>query len=189
MAASSSSVPASAPALPAPVPAPSPTPVAGRNDRRPQLLVRGQASPIVASDADFDAILAELARDEVFIVPPPPGDGAVAYIEEQIALLRPCVYKIGITWHPARRYYNVKYGYVHDGFTAMHVLMASSPFKCAQMETDLISHFFEKPGCYNIAKGGENPPPEGSTCFCYLVTAKADERWQLYYNRKRRRRT
>ena len=119
-----------------------------------------QAKPIGKHVAHF-----QLQETTTAPFSPPPGDGAAAYIEEQIAVLRPCVYKIGITWHPSKRYYNKIYGYVHDGWTAMHVLMASSPFKCAQMEKDLLRHFLEKPGCYNILKGGENPPPRAQLVF------------------------
>ena len=80
--------------------------------------------------------------------------GAADYIDMQISSMRPCVYKIGITRDPHHRFYNDDHGYIHDGFTCMHLLIASSPYNCARLEEQLIGHFFEKPGCYNMAKGG-----------------------------------
>ena len=195
MAASSSAPPALAPALAATSSASSSAPPAlvasgARVARRPPRPARRVASKVVASEADFGVMYAKLTRDEdCFVVPTPlPGvEGAADYIDMQISSMRPCVYKIGITRDPHHRFYNDDHGYIHDGYTCMHLLIASSPYNCARLEEQLIGHFFEKPGCYNMAKGGENPPPEGLPCFTYLVTAKADERWGEFYKRRSKR--
>lgn len=84
-------------------------------------------------------------------------------------------FKIGITANPFQRWYNEKYGYVHDGYTRMHLLYTAAHSRksvddsSGQMESRLIALFSEHPYCENKAGGGETPTPF-SPHFTYVVT-------------------
>ncbi len=66
--------------------------------------------------------------------------------------------------------FNTSYGYAKTGeiFPDMVVLASGEPQIIAQLETLLITKCRDRPGCRNLAPGGESAP----TCypsFCYSV--------------------
>ena len=80
-------------------------------------------------------------------------------------------WKVGITRGPLHRYAEASYCYANDGFTAMSLLLASSPSHCAALEKALIADFRAgrgPPQCLNIRSGGENAP-KTAHCFTYVV--------------------
>ena len=106
------------------------------------------------------------------------------------ALEHPCIFKIGITAGPLHRFYNKEFGYVHEGYDSMSLLLASTPSQCCQLEKALIAICrTQYGGCRNDAPGGENPP-RGVHCFTYVVSVPSDKytAWRVRHRRGGRKR-
>ena len=119
-----------------------------------------------------------------------PGPGVETESETQVIremLATGCVekFKIGITFQPARRWTNPKYGYQVLGYTTMVICYASeSSDVIAEMEEGLIALYrvFDRSGqyvqkdrrdgdvrCANRAPGGESAHHGHSPFFLYVV--------------------
>ena len=96
--------------------------------------------------------------------------GLCEWVDGMLVSFGPCIFKIGITHNPYHRMHNPRYGYACVGelYRGMQVLVFSYPGVCAWLEKALISFFASRPGCRNVAGGGESAPEEG-VCYLYLV--------------------
>ena len=85
----------------------------------------------------------------------------------------PCVFKIGTTSNPVKRWRRPVYGYGFDRrefWQGMKVLMVSdTSFNAALAESSLIRKFKDTPGRRNYKPGGETPSPEQGPHFTYVV--------------------
>lgn len=85
----------------------------------------------------------------------------------------PCVFKIGMTSNPVKRWQHPLYGYGFDRreyWQGMKVLMVSdTSFSAALAESSLIRKFKNTAGCRNYNPGGETPSPEQGPHFTYVV--------------------
>ena len=69
----------------------------------------------------------------------------------------PMSFKIGITWNPPYRWANTKYGYFHEGYTQMEILVWD--FRAGMIglyETALINHYQKGTMCLNRKLGDDN---------------------------------
>ncbi|CAE7219602.1 unnamed protein product [Symbiodinium natans] len=79
--------------------------------------------------------------------------------------MSPVVFKIGITCTPLMRFR----AYDREGYQQMHLLhVTEEPGLVQMLEAALISEFQERPGCRNVARGGEGPVGR-APYFAYLV--------------------
>lgn len=84
-----------------------------------------------------------------------------------------CVYKVGLTSHPPRRFQFYK----EANYTQMTLLHVTEHVGTAQMlEAALIAFHLSQHGCRNERFGGEGPPAahEEPFHFIYIVGARAD---------------
>ena len=76
----------------------------------------------------------------------------------------------GITSNPQHRFFNGTYGYcrVDELYGDMIVLAKGEPHLIVALEQRLIGVFQKRPGCRNVAPGGESAPTSYPS-FCYVV--------------------
>ena len=69
----------------------------------------------------------------------------------------PMSFKIGITWNPPYRWANTKYGYFHEGYSHMDILMWDFDARIIGLyEASLISNYQRDAKCLNRKLGDDN---------------------------------
>ena len=91
--------------------------------------------------------------------------------------LRVCVFKVGVTCNPVKRYLS----YLDQGFSCMWLIAMSGSLDLIHMlEAALVSEFNKHVGCRNkegsggegaLNRKGKAPPPY----FCYVTGGRADQ--------------
>ncbi|CAK9093015.1 unnamed protein product [Durusdinium trenchii] len=119
-------------------------------------------------------------------LPPRPGKGgkvaraalagaalhrAKEVVTQILDAMAPVVFKIGITCTPFVRWR----AYEREGYEQMHLLhVTEEPGLVQMLEAALISEFQARPGCRNVARGGEGPVGRGPY-FAYLVVVSCGD--------------
>ena len=96
----------------------------------------------------------------------------------------PACIKVGITCDPQARFFNIDYGYVHEGWMAMRVLHAGTTDQAVWLETNLIASLWGTSGLKNDSPGGENPG-KSKVCFTYSVAVRASSRELKCFKRRK----
>lgn len=108
---------------------------------------------------------------------------AKGVVGELLDHLGPAVFKIGITATPLARW---RY-YEKEGYQQFHLLHVAEEATTVQMlEAALIDAFKDRPGCRNIARGGEGPTGRGPHWTYIAVVACGDGVGILQKKRPRR---
>lgn len=85
----------------------------------------------------------------------------------------PCVYKVGITGNPFRRWSHPTYGYSRDRFERWQglkvIAITADSFSASLLETMLITAFKGSPGCRNERPGGESAASHAGPFFTYVL--------------------
>lgn len=125
---------------------------------------------------DQDSILMSLP-----MLPPilAPEQHCLRRLAEWLVILRPAIFKIGISGDPRDRWFNRDFGYgsAMDGiWHFMDVVYRGPAYECRALEMALISATTGLPGIYNVARGGEGVAPHRDhECFVYIVIACAGD--------------
>ena len=86
-------------------------------------------------------------------------DAMIARISTAITMRKPdpMYFNIGITWNPPYRWANTKYGYSHEGFSHMDILMWDLDDRIIGVyETSLIRTTMSHAECLNVKLGDDN---------------------------------
>ena len=120
---------------------------------------------------------------------------AAAHCEQSIqsilAAMRLPIFKIGITCLPGCRMDRSDIGYrCEEAYDMMHLLCRGAPAEMGSLETLLISRFFSRTGCQNIAPGndGVHKLDPYSFNYCYVVTVEVDDQIKRRLERVRAKR-
>ena len=87
------------------------------------------------------------------------------------------LFKIGITADPVHRMTNDRYGYIDECFVMMNLVFVGAVDAVAKMEKFLINRFKSRPGCKNIALGGESADKlrrQPGPAYTYVVHVDSD---------------
>lgn len=86
-----------------------------------------------------------------------------------------CIFKLGLTRDPRWRWYDAPFSYSKAGeFSTMELLLVSQVGAIQYLEEALITRFHSQQGCWNLAPGGETPPPRSYPCYLYIVLCPVD---------------
>ena len=95
------------------------------------------------------------------------------WVVHSLSRKHPAVFKVGITENVIDRWCQKTYCYKNDKFDrwqGMIVLfVGSSSLVCGLVESYLIHRFIGRPGCWNVALGGESAKPASNLYFTYCV--------------------
>lgn len=99
------------------------------------------------------------------------ADRVLSIVED----IPPRIFKIGLTRSPVWRFIHAPgFAYYPAEFNHMTVLAVSCSKVIQFLEKWLINKFAGRPGCRNVASGGESAPPDSIVCYLYLVHIHAE---------------
>jgi hypothetical protein len=116
---------------------------------------------------------------------------AVAYVLERIGVWvwssgDTLEYKVGITWRPEHRWRNERYGYMHEDFRFMEVLVAVTAEGARRLErrmTDILMDTDWR--CSNRAPGGGGVSSADTSLYYVYVVYKDMSNWDAMVLRRR----